>query len=143
MLKARAVPSLSISPSYHLQQSTQTEQLYYQPIKMSSQQPQQPGFFNNTTANFNMSGGWQQPQQETMAVGSSTSWRRLPGSRGTGPSQPQQAQQLSSGDPRLTAGWLARQEKTPLDWDGLVDQVFREEIRNWAVSLQQQGNGGL
>jgi len=60
-------------------------------------------------------------------------WRRLPALRGGAQSQRRR--------PSLqdTDGWLAGQEKTPVDWDATVDDVVKEELHYLPlfVGLQQ------
>jgi hypothetical protein len=42
----------------------------------------------------------------------------------------------------LSAGQTNMQQQSAVNWDALVDQVFREEIRDWAMSAQGQQESG-
>ena len=83
--------------------------------------------------------GWQQQQHSMNSSSSQQGWQqaavgqtvpnrqRQPDSRSSRPQQ-----QL----PNTQTDMLPGQERPPLDWDRLVDEVFKEQIRDWAIDMQ-------
>ena len=99
---------------------------------------------SNGSHSMNSSGngsqqGWQQQQHSMNSSSSQQGWQqaavgqtvpnrqRQPDSRSSRPQQ-----QL----PNTQTDMLPGQERPPLDWDRLVDEVFKEQIRDWAIDMQ-------